>query len=114
MHDSMAFKESHAFKESEHLFRNGEWIWADSAYASTTWCIVPYWHPLSNEPSNLQFNYHLSRVCYICMMLLMQLYEISLRSISILNMQSASSKADSSHYKVFGSRSIQNRSMDLP
>jgi len=39
-HDSMSFKESHAWKESSHLFHNGEWLWADSTYALTPWCIV--------------------------------------------------------------------------
>ena len=62
-HDATAFKESQAFKESEQLFTNGEWLWADSAYASSTYCVVPYKQPLSDEPSNRHFNFHLSWVC---------------------------------------------------
>ena len=62
-HDSMSFKESHAWKESGHLFQDGEWLWADSAYPLTPWCIVPYKHPQSLVLANHQFNYHLSKVC---------------------------------------------------
>jgi hypothetical protein len=64
MHDSTAFKESRAFKESDQLFRNGEWLWADSAYALSPWCMVPYKRPQSLAASNRQFNYHLSTVSY--------------------------------------------------
>jgi hypothetical protein len=62
VHDSTAFKESRAFKESDVLFRNGEWLWADSAYGLTPWCVVPYKSPYSLLPHNRQFNYHLSTV----------------------------------------------------
>src|SRR5260370_8540742 len=64
VHDSMAFKESYAFKESGQLFHDGEceWLWADSAYALLPWCIMPYKQPQSLVPHNHQFNYHLSTV----------------------------------------------------
>lgn len=44
------------------LFINGEWIWADSAYALEPWCITPYKKPLSLQRDNKKFNYWLSRV----------------------------------------------------
>ena len=56
-------KESHAWKESDLLFHDGEWLWADSAYALTPWCIIPYKCPQSLVLANCQFNYHLSKVC---------------------------------------------------
>ncbi len=62
VHDSMAFKESHAYKESDQLFPNGKWLWADSAYGLSLSCVVPYKLPQSLAPSNHQFNYHLSMV----------------------------------------------------
>ncbi len=33
---------STAFKESGQLFHDGEWLWADSAYALLPWCMVLY------------------------------------------------------------------------
>ncbi|KAF9508691.1 hypothetical protein BS47DRAFT_1277224, partial [Hydnum rufescens UP504] len=41
-HDSTCFQDSHISKEHESLFSPGEWIWADSAYPVTTWCVPPY------------------------------------------------------------------------
>ena len=66
VHDSTSFRESRAFKESETLFRHGEWLWADSAYGLASWCVTPYKRPLSLIPDNRQFNYHLSRVSSCC------------------------------------------------
>jgi hypothetical protein len=61
-HDLTAFKESCALKDAAQLFHEGEWLWADSVYALSPWCMVPYKHPQSLIPSNCQFNYHLSTV----------------------------------------------------
>src|SRR5258708_7982391 len=66
VHNSMAFKESHVWKESDQLFHDGEWLWADSAYGLTPWCVVLYKKPQSLLPANCQFNYHLSMVCTLC------------------------------------------------
>src|SRR6266436_3256873 len=66
VHDSTAFKESCVWKESDQLFCDGEWLWADSAYGLTLWCVVPYKKPQSLLPANHQFNYHLSMVCTLC------------------------------------------------
>ncbi len=63
VHDATAFRESRTYGNYRQLFKNGEWIWAYSAYASDTWCVTPYKKPLSNLPDNSRFNYHLSRVC---------------------------------------------------
>ncbi|KAF8572887.1 hypothetical protein K439DRAFT_1259236, partial [Ramaria rubella] len=32
VHDSTVFQDSRVYHEHRHFFRNGEWIWADSAY----------------------------------------------------------------------------------
>src|SRR5258708_26942469 len=58
VHNSMAFK------ESGQLFHDGEWLWANSAYALLPWCIVPYKQPQFLVPHNHQFNYHLSTVSH--------------------------------------------------
>lgn len=62
MHDSEAFKKSGTYAEAEDLFSGGRWLWADSAYPSTTWCVPPYKRPEGLQPRNAKFNYHLSRV----------------------------------------------------
>nr|GAT50916.1 predicted protein [Mycena chlorophos] len=62
MHDSAAFCESHLYQHHDELLLPGEWIWADSAYALTPWCIAPYKKPAALEPENRTFNYHVSAV----------------------------------------------------
>src|SRR6266436_7854728 len=62
VHNSTAFWQSQAFQESDELFYNGEWLWANSTYGLAPWCIVPYKKSFSLLPENKQFNYHLSRV----------------------------------------------------
>jgi DDE superfamily endonuclease len=62
VHNSTAFRESRAFKESETLFHKGEWLWANLAYGLASWCVTPYKRHLSLIPENCQFNYHLSWV----------------------------------------------------
>jgi len=47
VHDSMAFKESCAYKESDQLFPNGEWLWADSAYGLSLTSYHSPWYPLT-------------------------------------------------------------------
>src|SRR5258708_11947857 len=56
-HNSMSFKELYAWKESSRLFHDGEWLWVDSAYPLTPWCIVPYKHLQSLVLANHLFNY---------------------------------------------------------
>ncbi|KJA13254.1 hypothetical protein HYPSUDRAFT_115878, partial [Hypholoma sublateritium FD-334 SS-4] len=57
-----AFRASQTYNSSQTLFENGEWIWADSAYALDEWCVTPYKKPLGNLPENKIFNYHLLQV----------------------------------------------------
>ncbi|KAF9513922.1 hypothetical protein BS47DRAFT_1295668, partial [Hydnum rufescens UP504] len=49
VHDSMSFQESHTSIKSAALFQEGEWLWADSAYGLTSWCVVPYKQPLCSS-----------------------------------------------------------------
>lgn len=70
-HDSEVFKQSYTFANHDTLFPHGQWIWADSAYPLLDWCITPYKEPDVSEPSNAQFNYHLSRVSFIDFIMLM-------------------------------------------
>ncbi|PPQ94789.1 hypothetical protein CVT25_008391 [Psilocybe cyanescens] len=61
-HDATVFRVSQTYAHSDKLFKDSEWIWADSAYALDMWCVTPYKKPLSNCPENAKFNYHLSLV----------------------------------------------------
>ncbi|KAF8582144.1 hypothetical protein K439DRAFT_1274961, partial [Ramaria rubella] len=42
VHDSTVFQDSRVYHKHRHFFRNGEWIWADSAYPVQPWCVSPY------------------------------------------------------------------------
>ncbi|KAF9515965.1 hypothetical protein BS47DRAFT_1262210, partial [Hydnum rufescens UP504] len=61
-HDSTCFQDSCISKEHESLFSPGEWIWADSAYPVTTWCVPPYWKPYCEIPQNQWFNTLLAHI----------------------------------------------------
>ena len=61
-HDSTVFKDSRCVQEQQQLFTPKEWIWGDSAYTAQTWMVTPYKRPLSMQPDNRRFNYHLSKV----------------------------------------------------
>lgn len=63
-HDSYAFQETRLFKEHETILRADEWVWADSAYPATRWCVPPFKKPSGGELTRSQksFNYHLSRI----------------------------------------------------
>lgn len=65
VHDSYAFTNTRTWKEDgKNLFRPGEWMWADSAYPCTPWCVPPYKKPPNSTLSRRQrqFNYYLSKV----------------------------------------------------
>ncbi|KAF8576039.1 hypothetical protein K439DRAFT_1623163 [Ramaria rubella] len=47
-HDSTTFHDSCVYHGHCHLFRNGEWIWADSAYPVQLWCVSPYKRPAAD------------------------------------------------------------------
>jgi hypothetical protein len=64
VHDSWAFRSTRTFKEHERIFREDEWMWADSAYPSEIWSVSPFKKPARGEldPDQKTFNYHLSKV----------------------------------------------------
>ncbi|KIJ10847.1 hypothetical protein PAXINDRAFT_85400, partial [Paxillus involutus ATCC 200175] len=64
LHDSNAFQHTLCARSPESFFGNDEWLWADSAYASHKWCVVPFKKPTGGSLSGVQktFNQHLSTV----------------------------------------------------
>ena len=80
VHDSFAFRSTHVFKEHERILAPGEWIWADSAYPTESWCVAPFRKPAGGELSADQrtYNYHVSRVSP---------YFVSLSILTILDCQ---------------------------
>ena len=107
----MAFKESYAFKGSGRLFCDGEWLWADLAYALLPWCIMPYKQPQSLVPHNCQFNYHLSTVSLFSFLFTYITWYC--RYTSDQSMLLDTLKVGSSHCVVSINRSIQNMIMSL-
>ncbi|KZV60157.1 hypothetical protein PENSPDRAFT_694512 [Peniophora sp. CONT] len=59
-HDSTAFKSTRIYLEHETLLKPGEFIWADSAYALSTWVTAPYKKPDKFDTDNEEFNNRLS------------------------------------------------------
>ena len=49
VHDSLAFRSTRIYREHDHTFAPGEWVWADSAYPSETWCVSPFKKPVGGE-----------------------------------------------------------------
>ncbi|KIK96930.1 hypothetical protein PAXRUDRAFT_137349 [Paxillus rubicundulus Ve08.2h10] len=49
----------------DHVLGDEHWIWADSAYPSEMWCVVPFMKHKSGHLTQDQktLNYHLSSVC---------------------------------------------------
>ena len=64
LHDSISFSHARIFRHPQAFLGTNEWIWADTAYPSLTWCIVPFKKPSGRElAADLKFfNYHLSSV----------------------------------------------------
>lgn len=64
IHDSTAFRNTRLYTEHKTIFQKDEWVWADSAYPATTWCVVPFKRPTRGQLSRNQktFNYNLSRI----------------------------------------------------
>ena len=67
IHNSWAFWSTCTCKEHECIFGPDEWMWADPAYPSETWSVLPFKKPAKCElsPDQKTFNYHLSKIC-IC------------------------------------------------
>ncbi|KIJ10706.1 hypothetical protein PAXINDRAFT_85636, partial [Paxillus involutus ATCC 200175] len=61
---SSAFQRTWVACSPESFFNENEWVWADSAYSSQTWCVVPFKKPTVGTLGHDQkrFNYHLSKV----------------------------------------------------
>ena len=82
-HDSTAWEDTQIVQEHEDIIKDGEWIWADSAYPVRTclcfyvpdspiltfclkisaWVVAPYKKPKRDLPDNEVFNSHVSQVC---------------------------------------------------
>ncbi|KAG2069352.1 hypothetical protein BDR04DRAFT_1128883 [Suillus decipiens] len=45
LHDSNAFRRTKVARSPNDFFGAGEWLWADSAYATQMWCITPFKRP---------------------------------------------------------------------
>jgi hypothetical protein len=67
IHDASAFQKTRLAHHPEQFFHDGEWLWADSAYASQTWCVPPFKRPVGGNLSYDKqfFNNHLSTVSFI-------------------------------------------------
>ena len=65
-HDATAFRKMQISKDQTRgIFLGDEqWVWADSAYPVTEWCIPPFKRPAHGSLTSSQttFNYHLSTV----------------------------------------------------
>ena len=64
LHDSTSFSHAQIYCHPQAFLGANEWIWADTAYPSLTWCVVPFKKPSGRELAADQkfFNYHLSLV----------------------------------------------------
>lgn len=63
-HDAYAFESTRVYQEHDELLEDNEWIWADSAYPSTTWCVPPFKRLPGRALTRRQrkFNYRLATV----------------------------------------------------
>ena len=64
LHDSNAFSRACIYRHPETFLGADEWIWADSAYPSLPWCVVPFKRSSTHAMTRKQktFNQHLSKV----------------------------------------------------
>ncbi|KIJ05466.1 hypothetical protein PAXINDRAFT_93441, partial [Paxillus involutus ATCC 200175] len=64
VHDAYAFQHTRTLREHAELLDNQHWIWADSAYPSEPWCVVPFKKPRGGRLTRDQntFNQFLSTV----------------------------------------------------
>ncbi len=65
-HDSTAFQCTQIAQENERskYLSDGEWIWVDSAYPLTPWCVAPYKKPAGGQVTKDQsaYNYYAAKV----------------------------------------------------
>ena len=66
VHDAHAFLGTRIAQDPEGMIPPGHWIWADSAYPTQTWCVVPFKATRSAGLSRSRnvYNKHLSKVTY--------------------------------------------------
>ncbi|KIK23916.1 hypothetical protein PISMIDRAFT_41300, partial [Pisolithus microcarpus 441] len=59
-----AFQGTQIAQDAEHLLPQGHWIWADSAYPTQTWCVVPFkaTRMAGLSRGQKEYNKHLSKV----------------------------------------------------
>ncbi|KAG2344980.1 hypothetical protein BDR05DRAFT_975204 [Suillus weaverae] len=67
IHDAYAFRSTRIYQEHDTLLPPDHWVWADSAYPLSTWCVTPFKKPCNGRLTANQrtFNFHLSSVCTI-------------------------------------------------
>ena len=67
VHDAYAFRSTRIYQEHDTLLPPDHWVWADSAYPLSTWCVTPFKKPRNGRLTANQrtFNFHLSSVCNI-------------------------------------------------
>ena len=63
VHDSWSFHSTRTFKENARVFRQGEFLFADSAYPSELWSVAPFKKARHQEltPNQRTFNYFVSK-----------------------------------------------------
>ena len=64
VHDTYAFQGTWIAQEAEALIPENHWVWADSAYPTQTWCVVPFKATCNTPLLRLQkvYNCYLSKV----------------------------------------------------
>lgn len=64
VHDAYAFQGTEMARNPEALIPEGHWIWADSAYPTRPWCVVPFKTTRTSALSRQQkvYNRYLSKV----------------------------------------------------
>ena len=64
VHDAYAFQGTEMAQDPEAQIPEGHWIWADSAYPTKPWCVVPFKATRTTVLSRPQkiYNRHLSKV----------------------------------------------------
>ncbi|KAG2742823.1 hypothetical protein P692DRAFT_201673974, partial [Suillus brevipes Sb2] len=64
VHDLNAFSKAHIACHPQTFLGGNEWIWADSAYGSHPWCVMPFKQPSAGGLTydKKAFNYHLSKI----------------------------------------------------
>ena len=64
VHDTYAFQGTQIAQEAKALIPENHWVWADSAYPTQTWCVVPFKATHNTLLSRLQkvYNHYLLKV----------------------------------------------------